>query len=96
MLTDKKEIFFWKVFPRLFIKKFLKQGGMLHRLRGMDAPAIGLIQMNHLILFGCRLSQRPFCKSYGPNKHHFYCIVFEYLYSAPQQPWANRVAFWFD
>jgi len=22
-----------------------------------------------------------------------YCIVFKYLYSAPQQPWANRGAF---
>jgi len=26
-------------------------------------------------------------------KHKLYCIVFKYLYSAPQQPWANRGAF---
>jgi len=27
------------------------------------------------------------------QSHLLYCIVFEYLYSAPQQPWANRGAF---
>jgi len=32
-------------------------------------------------------------KSLNQEYYCIYCIVFKYLYSAPQQPWVNRGAF---
>ena len=52
-----------KICPRLFEHVVLKQGGMLHRLRGMDAPAY----INHMPIFRHMLQ---YCMSNVPLLPH--------------------------